>query len=45
MGGARGEVCRNTGPEAKTASCGSGKEATGFSRETEGEATNCAGVW
>jgi len=30
---------------AKTASCGSGKEATGFSKHTEGAATNCAGVW
>jgi hypothetical protein len=28
-----------------TASWGSGKEATGFSMDTDGAITNCAGVW
>jgi hypothetical protein len=39
-GGARGEVCKNSGPAANTTSCGNGKEATGFSIEMEGAATN-----
>ena len=45
MGGARGEVCEKTGPVAKTASFGSGMEATGFNNDTDGATTNPAGVW
>jgi len=44
VGGARGEVCEKTGPVAGTMSSGSGMEAIGFSKETDGATSNCAGV-
>jgi hypothetical protein len=44
-GGARGEVCENSGPVARIASCGSGSDATGFSSDAEGAAASCAGAW
>jgi len=44
-GGARGEVCEKSGPVAGTMSSGSGKEAIGFSKETDGATSNCTGVW
>ena len=43
-GGARGAVCEKTGPVAGTMSSGSGKEAIGFSKETDGATSNCTGV-
>ncbi len=39
-GGARGEVCEKIGPRPGTTSCGSGMEANGFSKETEGATTS-----
>jgi len=44
VGGARGEVCEKTGPVARMASSGSGKEAIGLSKKTGGATSNCAGV-
>src|SRR5271165_2679925 len=44
-GGARGEVCENTGAATEILSSGSGSEAIGFSESTDGATTNCAGAW
>ena len=43
-GGARGAVCEKTGPVARTMSSGNGKDATGFSNNTDGATSSCTGV-